>query len=128
MRRAAILPVCWGAFLAALTALLTPFKPRTIVPEMLGAAAAGSLIVGLCVWVLDRRRGRLATAERRVLSDGSVATVTLVAGLALALIGAGFGLWLILIGAIVAAFGVGGLAREQMARRRALRRLSRRAS
>jgi hypothetical protein len=36
-------------------------------------------------------------------------------------LGAGFGLWLILIGAGVTALGVGGLARERRARRRAQR-------
>jgi hypothetical protein len=43
---------------------------------------------------------------------------TLIAGLALVLLGAGFGLWLILIGAGVSALGLGGLVREALARRR----------
>jgi hypothetical protein len=56
-----------------------------------------------------------------VIADGSFATATLIVGLALALVGAGFGLWLILIGAGVTMLGVGGLVREGRARRRAQR-------
>ncbi len=60
-----------------------------------------------------------AQEERpRILANDSVATPTLIAGLALALLGAGFGLWLILIGAGVGAVGFGGLVRETLARRR----------
>ncbi len=68
--------------------------------------------------MLDTRRRR--DEGTRLIADSSFATVTLVAGVALALIGAGFGLWLILIGVGVAALGLGGVVREQRARRRAL--------
>ena len=51
----------------------------------------------------------------RLITDSSFATVTLVAGVALALLGAGFGLWLILIGVGV------GAARPRRGRARAAR-------
>jgi hypothetical protein len=121
VRRAAIVLLGWGAWLGVLTAVQTPFGPRTIEVEMLGSASAACLVAGAVVWALDARRSRAVRGpEQRLLTDSSVACAVLVSGLALALLGAGFGLWLILIGAGVAALGAGGLAREARARRRAL--------
>ena len=78
------------------------------------------MTAGLALWALDARR---AQDERpRLVTDGSLATVTLIVGLAAALLGAGFGLWLILIGAGITALGLGGVVREQRARTRTLRR------
>jgi hypothetical protein len=106
-----------------LTALQAPFRAihgplgvHWIEAVMLGAAAAACLLGGVVLWALDARRG--AGERARLLARDSFATATLVAGLALALLGAGFGLWLILIGAGVTALGVGGLVRETLARRR----------
>lgn len=117
MRRAAIVLVAWGLLLGVLTAAQAPFGPRTIEVAMLGCAAAACLSAGLVLWALDARRA--TDAERlRLIADESLATGALIAGLALALLGAGFGLWLTLIGAGLAALGAGGLARETRARRR----------
>jgi hypothetical protein len=69
------------------------------------------------MWALDTRG--IAPEERsRAVNNDSVATMTLIAGLALVLLGAGFGFWLILIGAGVSALGLGGLIRETLARHR----------
>ena len=106
IRRAAIVLLAWGAWLGLATAVQAPFHPHVIEYGLLGGA-------------LDARR--TADGQRLAIPDSSVATVTLVGGLSLALVGAGFGLWLILIGAGVAAVGAGGLVREARARRRALR-------
>jgi hypothetical protein len=123
MRRAAIVLIAWGAWLGAMTAVQAafrsvhgPFGVHWIEAVMLGGAATTCMLVGLALWALDTRR---AAGERaRMLASDSFATAALVAGLALALIGAGFGLWLVLIGAGVTALGAGGLARETLARRR----------
>ncbi len=115
-RRAAIVLVGWGAWLGVATAVQAPFGPRTIEFVLLGAAALACLLVGGVLWLIDRRRAR-TSAELRLISDSSFATVTLCIGLAIALVGAGFGLWLILIGAGIAALGAGGLVRELRARR-----------
>ncbi|HEX4466565.1 MAG TPA: hypothetical protein VH025_05220 [Solirubrobacteraceae bacterium] len=122
MRRAGIVLVAWGAWLGVMTAVQAAFRSirgplgvHWIEAAMLAAAAAASLVGGLVLWALDRRGGG---ETARVLASDSVATATLVAGLALALLGAGFGLWLVLIGAGVTALGFGGLARETLARRR----------
>jgi hypothetical protein len=123
MRRAAVVLIGWGLWLGAITAVQAAFRSihgplgvHWIEAAMLGGAGAACVLAGLALWALDARAG---AAERpRAITADSVATVTLVAGLALALLGAGFGLWLILIGAGVSALGIGGLAREALARRR----------
>jgi hypothetical protein len=123
VRRAAIVLIAWGSWLGVMTAVQAafrsvrgPFGVHWIEAAMLGGAATACVLGGLVLWVLDARRG--AGEGARVLASDSLATATLVAGLALALIGAGFGLWLILIGAGVTALGAGGLVRETLARRR----------
>lgn len=126
MRRAAIVLLAWGAWIGVADAWQAIFGPKQIQFEMLGVASAATLLCGLGVWALDLRR-RPGREAPRVLADASFATAALVSGLVIALIGAGYGYWLILIGAGVTALGVGGLVREQLARRRTpkLRRASR---
>jgi hypothetical protein len=127
MRRAAIVLVGWGGWLGALTALQAafrsirgPFGVHWIEAVMLGAASGACLLSGTVLWALDARRDE---AERpRFLTADSFATAALATGLSLALLGAGFGLWLILIGAAVSALGAGGLVRELLAMREAGRR------
>jgi hypothetical protein len=117
MRRAAVVLIAWGIVLAVMTALQAPFGPHVIEYTMLGAAAGASIITGAVLGLIGRdAEGPLAVSEE------SLATVALAAGLALALLGAGFGLWLILIGAAVTALGLGGLVREARARDRSIRR------
>ena len=73
---------------------------------------------GAVVWRLGPPRA--TTASRcHDYCRRSVASATLAVGLAIALVGASFGLWLLLIGVGVAVLGLGGLVREQLARRRA---------
>lgn len=120
MRRAAVVLLVWGLWLGVLTALQAVFAPKLIQFGVPAVASAACLLAGLIVWVLDARQGQ---GERpRLLADGSLATVALVVGVAVALLGAGFGLWLILIGAGIVALGLGGVVREQRARARTLRR------
>ncbi len=123
MRRAGIVLVAWGLWLGVMTAVQAAFRSvhgplgvHWIESAMLGSAACASILVGLLLWSLDARAG---DEERpRALASDSLATATLIAGLALALLGGGFGLWLILIGAGVSALGLGGVVRETLARRR----------
>ncbi|HEY0517487.1 MAG TPA: hypothetical protein VGD00_10230 [Solirubrobacteraceae bacterium] len=132
MRRAAVVLLAWGAWLGVLTAALLPFtreRPRPYAPHaieywMLGGAAGSCLAAGLVLWRLDARRRTAAAAAAgeppRLIPDDSIAATTLAGGLSLALLGAGFGLWLVLMGAGVTALGAGGLIRETRARRRDL--------
>ena len=120
MRRAAVVLLAWGLWLAVLTGVQAVFAPKLIQFSIPAVAGAACVVAGLVVWALDARRAR---GERpRLIADSSIATVTLVLGLAVALLGAGFGLWLILIGAGILALGLGGVVREQRARSRTLRR------
>ncbi|HWF32382.1 MAG TPA: hypothetical protein VG188_07485 [Solirubrobacteraceae bacterium] len=123
MRRGGVVLLAWGLWLGVLTAVQAafrsvhgPFGVHWIEAAMLGATAVACVLAGLLLWMLDSRGG---SRERpRLLAGDSVATATLIAGLALALLGAGFGLWLVLIGVGVGSFGLGGLVRETLARRR----------
>ncbi len=124
MKRAAVVLIGWGLWLGVLTGVQAAFRSirgplgvHWIEAAMLGAAATGSVLAGAVLWALDAR-GVSPEARPRALARDSVATATLIAGLALALLGAGFGLWLILIGAGVGALGLGGLIRERLAVRR----------
>jgi hypothetical protein len=120
VRRAAIVLLAWGLWLGVLTGVQAVFAPKLIQFSIPAVAGATCLAAGLVVWALDRRQAR--GEHPRAITDSSIATVTLVIGLAVALLGAGFGLWLILIGAGVLALGLGGVMREQRARSSTLRR------
>lgn len=120
MRRAAVILLTWGGWLAVLTGVQAVFAPKLIQVSIPAVACAACVAAGLVVWALDARH---AEGERpRLIADSSFATVTLIVGLALALLGAGFGLWLILIGAGTMGIGLGGVAREQRARARTMQR------
>jgi hypothetical protein len=120
MRRAAIVLLAWALWLGVLTGVQAVFAAKLIQFSIPAVASATCLAAGLVVWTLDARQAR---GERpRLITDSSLATVTVVLGLAVTLLGAGFGLWLILIGAGILALGLGGVVREQRARSRTLRR------
>ncbi len=120
MRRAAVVLLVWGLWLAVLTGVQAVFAPKLIQFAIPAVASAACVLVGLVVWALDMRQGQVDGP--RLITDGSVATVALVVGVAVSLIGAGFGLWLILIGVGITALGLGGVVREQRERSRELRR------
>jgi hypothetical protein len=120
MRRAAVVLIGWGLWLGALTALQAVFAPKLIQFSIPAVASAACVAGGLVLWALDAREGQ--DESPRLTTDSSLATVTLIVGVAVSLLGAGFGLWLILIGAGITALGLGGVVREQRARTRTLRR------
>ncbi|MHB1860397.1 MAG: hypothetical protein ACYCUM_09865, partial [Solirubrobacteraceae bacterium] len=100
IRTAAIVLLAWGAWIGFADSIQAIFDPRHSVQfETLGSASAACMLCGLGLWALDVRRARRASADApRVLADNSLATATLVAGLVVALLGAGYGYWLSLIG------------------------------
>jgi hypothetical protein len=120
MRRAGVVLLAWGLWLGLLTGVQAVFASTLIQFSIPAVTSAACVAAGLVVWALDARQTRGERA--RLITDGSIATVTLVVGLAVALLGAGFGLWLILIGAGILALGFGGVVREQRARARTLHR------
>ncbi len=124
MKHAPIVLLAWTTWLGALTAVQAVFAPPLIQFAMPGAAVTVGLTAGLLLWWLQAREPRAEAP--RLISDSSYATATLIVGAAVALLGCGFGLWLILIGLGVAALGLGGVVREQRARGRVQHRGERR--
>jgi len=125
VKRAAIVFAAWGAWLGAWTAvqllfLHATFPERTIQWVMLGGAAAAALLTGAAIWRVGVRRSPRGAAQ--LIANESAASAVLAVGLGILLVGASFGLFLLLIGAGVTVAGLGGLIREERARRRLARR------
>jgi hypothetical protein len=103
-------------WMGTLSLLLWLWTSDDLPPALLtGAAVALALLAAFAA----TRREETAGTRRVPLS--SLPTVVLVFGLAMALNGLAFGLFLILIGAEVAALGLAGLIAQHVAERRATR-------
>jgi hypothetical protein len=98
----------WSGLLAALAAVLLGWTRDELQLGLLAGAAAAALALAGVFAVLRPRRGRPAPVL-------SFATLLLAAGMSLALLGVGFGLWLLLPGAGLALIGLASLARERRA-------------
>jgi hypothetical protein len=125
VKRAAIVFAAWGAWLGVWTAvqllfLHATFPERTIQWVMLGGAAAAALLTGAAIWRVGGRRSPPGASQ--LITSESAASAVLAVGLGILLVGASFGLFLLLIGAGVSVAGLGGLIREERARRRLTRR------
>jgi MFS family permease len=124
LRRAAIVLIVWGLWLGCLTAVQPWFHPQSLVQwflyGLLGGASFCCVFTGVAMLLHDlRRRGR-AQICLRALVEESATTAVAVAGLAIALLGANFGLWMVYTGAGLGALGLAGIVREERARRRTL--------
>jgi hypothetical protein len=105
-----------AVWMGALSLLLWLWTSADLPPALLtGAAVALALLAAFAA----TRREEMARTRRVPLS--SLPTVVIVLGLAMALNGLAFGLFLILIGAEVAALGLVGLIAQRVAERRATR-------
>jgi len=125
VKRAAVVFVAWGMWLGAWTAVQllfvdATFPERTIQWVMLGAAALGAFTTGIVIRRLASRRG--GEAATQLITSESTASATVAVGLAVLLVGASFGLFLVLIGGGTTLFGLAGVIREQRVRRRLARR------
>jgi hypothetical protein len=107
VRRGALMFGLWGLWVAALAVTLGVWGEAKV-PLIIfgGAAAAAALAAGYLVVRPPRED------PPRSLADASAAPPLIAAGLVLAANGLAFGLWLVLIGAELAAFGVGLLVAE----------------
>jgi hypothetical protein len=108
----------FAAAVFVLDALLWTYHPRALVGLLLALPAAVAVIGGLVLSAARTPEGAL-----RVVPELSLATTLLAAAVAVASAAAIFGVWLLLIGAGLAALGAGGLVRERRAgaRRRSWR-------
>ena len=100
-------------WMATLSLVLWLWTSDDLAPALLAGAA-----VGLALIAAFAARLHEPPATRRV-AVSSLPTVVLVFGLAMALNGLAFGLFLILIGAEVAALGLAGLIAQRVAARKA---------
>jgi tellurite resistance protein TehA-like permease len=89
--------------------------------DPLPPALLTGVAVALALVAMYAATAREATGSRTLVSS-SLPTVVIVIGIAMALNGLTFGLFLILIGAEVVALGVGGLVLQLRNERRAARR------
>ena len=108
MRRAAwAIPVAWALWVGLLAAGVAVWSGDQVSTGLLGGAALVSL-AGAGVYAY-----RQTGVGERLITETSPAPALIAIGLTLALNGVAFGLWLILIGAEVTAFGIALLIREQ---------------
>lgn len=124
VRRGAIVLFYWGLALGVATAVQLPFKTRLIMHAMLGTASILTMMTGVVVLWLDARRRQPDEPLLLAITETSFASALTAFGVVILLLGGGFGYWLALIGAGVLGFGVGGVIRETMARRKDLKVLA----
>jgi peptidoglycan/LPS O-acetylase OafA/YrhL len=108
-----------GGLLAVLAVVLVVVGPGDWLGySQLAAAAAGAAAIALLGVAAERRAARPEDRGRRRLPDLSLPTVLVVVGVAVALDGLAFGLWLILIGLLIVLLGAAALVRELVDERR----------
>lgn len=113
------IPLAVYALLIGITsAVLWVWTPYTLPPALLSGGALLFAVLALVVALRGRSETRADEAERTV-PDLSFATVGVALGIINILVGLYLGLYLILIGAGILAFGLGGWIREARAQRRA---------
>jgi hypothetical protein len=104
----------WGLWLGVLATVLAVWGDALVAVLVFGGAAAVAALSAGYMVVADR-----AGDPPRMLREASTAPPVLAAGVVLAANGLAFGLWLILIGAELIAFGVGlAIAERRRARAR----------
>ena len=113
------IPLAVYALLIGITsAVLWVWTPYTLPPALLSGGALLFAVLALVVALRGRRDTRADDVERSV-PDLSFATVGVALGIINIVVGLYLGLYLILIGAGILAFGLGGWIREARAQRRA---------
>jgi hypothetical protein len=100
------------------SAVLWVWTPYTLPPALLSGGALLFAVLALVVALRGRRETPADEVERTV-PDLSFATVGVALGIINIVVGLYLGLYLILIGGGILAFGIGGWIREARAQRRA---------
>jgi hypothetical protein len=113
MRIAAMWMGGLALWMGTLSLVLWLWTSDDLPPALLTGAAVALALIALYAAIVPEAAGS------RRLATSSLPTVVLVLGLAMMLNGLTFGLFLILIGAEVAALGVAGLVAQFVAERRA---------
>jgi hypothetical protein len=115
MNRAAVPLLAWATLLTVLAAVLWVWSTDHVPPAIFSAAAGVAWLVGLYAVLRPGRRPRLRVRPELDLSFSSVLVAL---ALAMLVLGALVGEWLVLIGAGVLLAGLIGVAREIRAERR----------
>lgn len=115
MNRPAVPLLAWAGLLTVLAAVLWVWSTDHLPPAIFSGAAGIAWLVGLYALLRPGKRPRLRVRPELDLSFPSVVVALAIAMLVL---GALVGEWLILIGAVVLTAGLIGVAREVRAERR----------
>ena len=110
MNRAAVPLLFWGVMLGLLAVVLWLWTPAGLPPAIFGGSALLICLIGLFVLLRER-----PTPTARAMPDLSVSSVLVAFALALLLLGALVGEWLVLIGAGALVLGLVGVGRELIA-------------
>jgi hypothetical protein len=113
MSRAGVPLLVWAAFLTVLTAVLWVWEGDNVPPAIFSAAAGIAWLAGLYALVGGRSEARV-----RATPDLSLASVLVALSVAMLVVGALVGPWLVLVGAGALVIGLVGIARELTAQRR----------
>jgi heme A synthase len=108
----------YALLIGIMSAVLWVWTPYTLAPALLSGGALLFAVLALVVALRERAEQREDEIERTV-PDLSFATVGVALGIINIVVGLYLGLYLILIGAGILAFGLGGWIREARAQRRA---------
>lgn len=111
---ALFLGICWVVQWAL-------FDPDLVAFIMLGSASLATVLLGLWALLAGGRRETPADGDIEAAPDASHATVLLDVSVLLAVLAPELGAWLAYTAAGTAALAVGGLIRERLSERRALR-------
>jgi hypothetical protein len=115
MNRAAVPLLAWATLLTVLAAVLWVWSTDHVPPAIFSAGAGVAWLVGLYAVLRPGRRPRLRVRPELDLSFSSVLVAI---ALAMLVLGALVGEWLVLIGAGALLAGLIGVAREIRAERR----------
>jgi hypothetical protein len=113
MSRAAVPLLGWAALLTVLASVLWIWTPDDLPPAILSGAAGLAWAVGLVAMTRRRPPPPLRTAP-----DLSLASVMVAVAVAMLVVGALVGPWLVFAGAGALVIGLAGVTRELLAQRR----------
>jgi drug/metabolite transporter (DMT)-like permease len=115
----AVVLLFWAFLLAVNTVVMAAvFNENPTSVLLLGGAAAATALVALFLWLRRRRAAGEDPDPERPVTEVSMASALVGLALALMLLGAQFGVWLVLIGGGLLVAGLGGVTRELRAERR----------
>jgi hypothetical protein len=115
MSRAAVPLLGWAALLTVLTTVLWIWTSDDLPPAIFSGAAGIAWLLGLYALASRPPQRRVRAAP-----DLSLASVLVAFAVAMLVLGALVGQWLVLIGAGALIIGLAGVARELLAQRRVL--------